>query len=322
MSSSNSKIIYTLTDEAPMLATYSFLPIVKAFTETAGITVETRNISLAGRILAVFPEFLTAEQRISNDLQELGQLCTRPEANIIKLPNISASVPQLKAAIKELQSQGYALPDYPEDPANDQEKAIKGKYDKIKGSAVNPVLREGNSDRRAPLSVKNYARKHPHSMGKWSADSKSHVSCMSDGDFFHNEKSVTVNEAGTFRIEFTDRNGSTKTLKADSPLKAGEVIDGTFMSKKKLVSFLESQVADAKAKDILFSLHMKATMMKVSDPIIFAHAVRAFFKPVFEKHAATLNELGVDVKNGFGDLLAKIESLSADKNSELEADIN
>ncbi len=322
MNSTNSKIIYTLTDEAPMLATYSFLPIVKAFTEPAGIAIETRDISLAGRILANFPEFLTEEQRISNDLIELGQLCTTPEANIIKLPNISASIPQLKAAIKELQSQGYALPDYPEDPSNDQERTIKGKYDKIKGSAVNPVLREGNSDRRAPLSVKNYARKHPHSMGKWTADSKSHVSCMNDGDFFHNEKSVTVKNAGTFRIEFTDRSGNKTVLKADSALQAGEVIDSTFMSKRKLLSFLDEQVADAKAKGVLYSLHMKATMMKVSDPIIFAHAVRSFFKPVFEKHAETLNSLGVDVKNGFGDLVAKIETLPLDQKAAIQADID
>ncbi|TNF47322.1 MAG: NADP-dependent isocitrate dehydrogenase [Bacteroidetes bacterium] len=320
--STNSKIIYTLTDEAPMLATYSFLPVVKAFTETAGIAVETRDISLAARILASFPDFLKEDQRISNDLAELGELCKTPEANIIKLPNISASIPQLKAAIKELQNQGYALPDYPEDPSNDQEKEIKGRYDKIKGSAVNPVLREGNSDRRAPLSVKNYARKHPHSMGKWTSDSLSHVSTMNDGDFFHNEKSVTVDKAGTFRIEHVDQNGTVKVLKGDSPLQAGEVIDATFMSKKKLNAFLEAQVADAKQKGVLFSLHMKATMMKVSDPIIFAHAVRTFFKPVFEKHAATLNEIGVDVKNGFGDLLSKIETLPADKKAAIEADIN
>jgi len=320
--STNSKIIYTLTDEAPMLATYSFLPVVKAFTETAGIAVETRDISLAARIMASFPDFLKEDQRISNDLAELGELCKTPEANIIKLPNISASIPQLKAAIKELQIQGYALPDYPEDPSNDQEKEIKGRYDKIKGSAVNPVLREGNSDRRAPLSVKNYARKHPHSMGKWTSDSLSHVSTMNDGDFFHNEKSVTVDKAGTFRIEHVDQNGTVKVLKGDSPLQAVEVIDATFMSKKKLNAFLEAQVADAKQKGVLFSLHMKATMMKVSDPIIFAHAVRTFFKPVFDKHAATLNEIGVDVKNGFGDLLSKIETLHADEKAVIEADIN
>ncbi len=321
MSSKNSKIFYTLTDEAPALATFSFLPIVKAFTETAGIEIETKDISLAGRILAVFPEYLSEDQKIGNALSELGQLATSPEANIIKTPNISASVPQLKAAIKELQDQGYKVPDYVEVPSNDQEKEAKAKYDKIKGSAVNPVLREGNSDRRAPLSVKNYARKHPHSMGKWSADSKSHVSHMTDGDFFHNERSTTVKDAGTYRIEFTDKSGNTTTLKGEAPLKAGEIIDATYMSRKKLVSFLEAQIADAKSKGVLFSLHMKATMMKVSDPIIFGHAVKAFFKPVFENHAATLAEIGVDVKNGFGDLVAKIESLPSDKKADIEADI-
>jgi isocitrate dehydrogenase len=321
MSSKNSKIYYTVTDEAPALATYSFLPIVKAFTETAGIEIETKDISLAGRILAVFPEYLSDDQKIGNALAELGQLATTPEANIIKTPNISASVPQLKAAIKELQDQGYKIPDYVEAPTNDQEKEAKAKYDRIKGSAVNPVLREGNSDRRAPLSVKNYARKHPHSMGKWSADSKSHVAHMTDGDFFHNERSTTVKDAGTYRIEISDKSGNITVLKNDSPLKAGEIIDATYMSKKKLVAFLEAEVADAKAKGVLFSLHMKATMMKVSDPIIFGHAVKAFFKPVFEKHAATLAEIGVDVKNGFGDLVSKIESLPADKKAAIEADI-
>jgi isocitrate dehydrogenase len=322
MSSKTSKITYTLTDEAPALATYSFLPIVKAFTEQAGIEVETKDISLAGRILAVFPEYLSENQKVGNALIELGQLATTPEANIIKTPNISASVPQLKEAIKELQSQGYAIPDFTDEPANDKEKEAKAKYDKIKGSAVNPVLREGNSDRRAPLSVKNYARKHPHSMGKWSADSKSHVSYMTEGDFFHNEKSITVAEAGTYRIEFQDKNGNTQILKNDSPLKAGEIIDGTFMSKKKLISFLENQVADSKSKGVLFSLHMKATMMKVSDPIIFGHAVKVFFKPVFEKYGITLSNLSVDVKNGFGDLISKINTLSAEEKAAIEADIN
>lgn len=322
MSSKTSKIYYTLTDEAPALATYSFLPIVKAFTETAGIEIETKDISLAGRILAVFPEYLSDDQKIGNSLIELGQLATTPEANIIKTPNISASVPQLKAAIKELQNQGYAIPDYTDEPTTEKEKEAKAKYDKIKGSAVNPVLREGNSDRRAPLSVKNYARKHPHSMGKWSADSKSHVAHMQEGDFFHNEKSVTVATEGTYRIEFTDLGGNTKVLKADSPLKAGEIIDGTFMSKKKLVAFLDAQVEDAKKQDVLYSLHMKATMMKVSDPIIFGHAVKSFFKPVFEKYADTFSEIGVDVKNGFGDLVAKIENLPADKKAAIQADID
>ena len=322
MSSKKSKITYTLTDEAPALATYSLLPIVKAFTEQAGIEIETKDISLAGRIIAVFPEYLTENQKVGNPLTEMGQLATTPEANIIKTPNISASVPQLKEAIKELQSQGYAIPDFTDEPTNDKEKEAKAKYDKIKGSAVNPVLREGNSDRRAPLSVKNYARKHPHSMGKWSADSKSHVSCMSEGDFFHNEKSLTVAEEGTYRIEFQDKNGTTQILKNDSPLKAGEIIDGTFMSKKKLISFLENQVEDSKSKGVLFSLHMKATMMKVSDPIIFGHAVKVFFKPVFEKYGITLSNLGVDVKNGFGDLIAKINNLSAEEKASIEADIN
>ena len=319
MTSKNSKIYYTLTDEAPALATFSFLPIVKAFTETANIEIETKDISLAGRILSVFPECLKEEQKVGNVLMELGQLATTPEANIIKTPNISASIPQLKAAIKELQDQGYQIPDYVETPVDEDEKVSKARYDKIKGSAVNPVLREGNSDRRAPLSVKNYARKHPHSMGKWSADSKSHVSHMTEGDFFHNERSTTINEAGTYRIEFTDKAGNSSILKDESPLKAGEIIDATFMSKKKLVSFLEEQVADAKSKDVLFSLHMKATMMKVSDPIIFGHAVKAFFKPVFEKYAATLDEIGVDVKNGFGDLISKIASLPSDKKADIES---
>jgi len=321
MNTSASKITYTLTDEAPALATYSFLPIVKAFTEPAGIEIETKDISLASRILAVFPDFLSDDQKVSDSLSEIGQLATTPDANIIKLPNISASVPQLKEVIKELQSQGYKIPDYPETATNDAEKLAKSRYDKIKGSAVNPVLREGNSDRRAPLSVKNYARKHPHSMGKWSADSKSHVSHMEDGDFFHNEKSITLNDAGSYTIEFTDENGIAQILKADAPLKAGEIIDSTIMSKKKLISFLETQIQDAKDKDVLFSLHMKATMMKVSDPIIFGHAVKVFFKTVFEKHGAILKELGVDVNNGFGDLLSKIQTLPADQKAAIEADI-
>ncbi len=320
--SSNSKIYYTLTDEAPALATHSFLPIVQAFTKPAGIEIETKDISLAGRILAVFPEYLSEDQKVENSLSELGKLATTPEANIIKTPNISASVPQLKEAIKELQSQGYKIPDYVETPSTDAEKEAKARYDKIKGSAVNPVLREGNSDRRAPLSVKNYARKHPHSMGKWSADSASHVATMTDGDFFHNEQSVTSEAAGTFRIEFTDTQGQTTVLKQDSPLQAGEVIDATFMSKRKLVAFLEAQVNDAQAKNVLFSLHMKATMMKVSDPIIFGHAVIAFFKPVFEKHKETLASIGVDVRNGFGDLVAKIENLPADQRAAVQADID
>ncbi|MES2799066.1 MAG: NADP-dependent isocitrate dehydrogenase [Bacteroidota bacterium] len=320
MSTNSSKIIYTLTDEAPLLATYSFLPVVKAFAQVADINMETRDISLAARILAVFPEFLNENQRITNDLIELGQLATLPEANIIKLPNISASIPQLKEAIAELQSHGFAIPNYPDEATTELEKISKAKYDKIKGSAVNPVLREGNSDRRAPLSVKNYARKHPHSMGKWSATSKTHVATMQEGDFFHNEKSITIAKEGTFRIEFT-ANGSTTVLKADAPLKVGEIIDSTFMSKAKLIAFLEAQVADAKANNVLFSLHMKATMMKVSDPIIFAHAVRTFFKSVFENNQELLAEIGVDVKNGFGDLLEKIQSLPSDKKAAIESQI-
>ena len=321
MNTSASKITYTLTDEAPALATYSFLPIVKAFTEHAGIEIETKDISLASRILAVFPDFLTEDQKVSDSLSEIGKLATTPDANIIKLPNISASVPQLKEVIKELQSQGYKIPDYPETATNDAEKLSKSRYDKIKGSAVNPVLREGNSDRRAPLSVKNYARKHPHSMGEWSSDSKSHVSHMEDGDFYHNEKSITLKDAGSYTIEFTGENGTSQILKTDAPLKAGEIIDSTIMSKKKLIAFLETQIKDAKDKDVLFSLHMKATMMKVSDPIIFGHAVKVFFKTVFEKHAEILNELGVDVNNGFGDLLSKIETLPTDQKAVIEADI-
>jgi isocitrate dehydrogenase len=316
-----SKIIYTKTDEAPFLATYSLLPIVQAFTAQAGVEVETRDISLAGRILANFPEFLSEDQRIQDDLAELGEMVVQPDANIIKLPNISASVPQIKAAIRELQGQGYALPDYPEEPKNDDERIIKAKYDKVKGSAVNPVLREGNSDRRAPRSVKNYAKKNPHSMGAWASDSKSHVSTMDAGDFAHNELSVTIANAGQVRIEMTSDNGSTTVLKDGIKVQAGEIIDATVMNKKKLIAFLEAQVAEAKAQGVLFSLHMKATMMKVSDPIIFGHAVRVFFKPVFEKHGATFQQLGVDVNNGFGDLLAKIEQLPADQKNAILADI-
>lgn len=321
MAESKNTILYTLTDEAPALATYSFLPIVKAFAKTAGINIESRDISLAGRILATFPEYLSPEQRINDDLAELGKLATSPEANIIKLPNISASIPQLKAAIAELQTLGFKVPNYSESPTNDKETKAKAKYDKIKGSAVNPVLREGNSDRRAPKAVKNYAKKHPHSMGKWSADSKSHVANMKDGDFFHNEVSTTVAKAGTYKIEFTSKDGNTKTLKADAPIQLNEVIDATFMSKKKLIAFFEEQVADAKAKNVLFSLHLKATMMKVSDPIMFSYAVKTFFKPVFEKYGDLLKQIGVDVKNGFGDLLSKIETLPSDQKSAIEAEI-
>uniref|UniRef100_F4C4X4 Isocitrate dehydrogenase [NADP] n=1 Tax=Sphingobacterium sp. (strain 21) TaxID=743722 RepID=F4C4X4_SPHS2 len=311
--SNTSKIIYTKTDEAPALATYSLLPIVKAFTASSGIDVETRDISLAGRILAVLPEFLTEEQKVSDALTELGELATQPEANIIKLPNISASVPQLKAAIKELQAKGYKLPDYPEEPKNDQEKDIKAKYDKVKGSAVNPVLREGNSDRRAPKAVKNYAKKHPHSMGAWSAASKSHVATMSSGDFRHNEKSLTINEETDVKIIFTDKQGNQTVLKEKTHLLAGEIIDATVMSKKALLSFLDAQIADAKATGVLFSLHMKATMMKVSDPIIFGHAVKSFFKDVFAQYGEDLKAVGANPNSGLGDVLSAIDKLPGDK---------
>ncbi|VAW21769.1 Isocitrate dehydrogenase [NADP]; Monomeric isocitrate dehydrogenase [NADP], partial [hydrothermal vent metagenome] len=319
--STTPKIIYTKTDEAPALATYSFLPIVEAYTKPSGIKIETKDISLAGRILALFPESLKPEQRVSDALAELADLVKKPEANIIKLPNISASVPQLKAAIKELQSLGYAIPDYNEEPETAEEKEIQLKYNKVKGSAVNPVLREGNSDRRAPKAVKNYAKKNPHSMGAWSTDSKTHVSTMDHGDFFSNEKSITVPTARDVKIEFTNKNGLVTVLKEKLSLLDGEVIDATFISKKALVSFLEKQIKDAKEKNVLFSLHMKATMMKVSDPIIFGHAVTTFFKDVFEKHSEVIKELGVDVNNGFGDLIAKIQNLPADKKAEIEADI-
>jgi isocitrate dehydrogenase len=321
MSTKASKIIYTKTDEAPMLATYSFLPIINAFTKAVGVSVELRDISLAGRILAVFPEYLMPEQKQSDDLAELGELAKTPEANIIKLPNISASVPQLNAAIKELQSQGYKIPDYPENPKNDTEKDIKVRYDKVKGSAVNPVLREGNSDRRAPLSVKNYARKHPHKMGAWSPDSKTHVAYMKGGDFRSNEKSMTLAAATEARIEFIGQDGNTTVLKPKVALQAGEVIDATFMSKRALRQFLEEQIEDAKRQGVLFSLHMKATMMKVSDPKIFGHAVSVYYKDVFEKHAATFQKLGVDPDNGIGDLYLKIKSLPDDQRKTIEADI-
>lgn len=321
MTTETSKIIYTKTDEAPALATYSFLPIVQTFAKAADILVETRDISLAGRIIAVFPEFLSEEQRQSDALSELGELANLPEANIIKLPNISASVPQLKAAIKELQAQGFALPDYPEEAKTDAEKDIKARYDKIKGSAVNPVLREGNSDRRAPLSVKNYARKNPHSMGAWRAESKSHVSHMTGGDFYGSEQSVTVAAAGAVKIQQVLADGTIKVLKEKTTVSAGEIIDAAVMSKKALREFLAQAVADAKAQDVLFSVHLKATMMKVSDPIMFGHVVTVFFADLFTKHAALFAELGVDVNNGFGDLLAKIQTLPADKKAEVEADI-
>jgi len=314
-------IIYTKTDEAPALATYSLLPIVQAFTKHSGIKVETRDISLAGRILAVFAELLPAAQQLPDALAELGALTLKPEANIIKLPNISASVPQLKEAIAELQAHGFQVPDYPEAPKTDAEKDAKARYDRVKGSAVNPVLREGNSDRRAPKAVKDYARKHPHSMGKWSADSKTTVATMGADDFFSNEKSVTVAAATDVRIEFVGADGTVNVLKDKTPLKAGEIIDGTVLRKAALVAFYEQQIARAKREGVLFSLHLKATMMKVSDPIIFGYAVQAFFKDLFTKHGATFNKLGVDLNNGFGDLLSKIQTLPADQQAAIQADI-
>ncbi|SCY95452.1 NADP-dependent isocitrate dehydrogenase [Flavobacterium caeni] len=303
---SNAKILYTITDEAPMLATHSFLPIVQAFTAPAGISVETRDISLAGRIIANFSDVLPPNQQGKDDLAELGKLATTPEANIIKLPNISASVPQLKDAIAELQAKGYALPDFPENPQTDEEKATRARYAKVLGSAVNPVLREGNSDRRAPKAVKNYARKNPHSMGAWSADSKTHVSSMTGGDFYGSETSVVIPQATTFSIEFTDASGNKKTLREAKPLQAGEVLDSSVLSVTELKKFITEQVADAKAKNVLFSVHLKATMMKVSDPIIFGAVVDVFFASVFEKYADLFKELGINTKNGFGDVLDKI----------------
>ncbi len=316
-----SKIIYTITDEAPALATHSFLPIVKAFTAAAGVAVETKDISLAGRIISSFSEFLEENQRISDDLSELGKLAQTPEANIIKLPNISASVPQLHAAIKELQAHGYKLPNYPEEPSNDAEKDIKSRYDKIKGSAVNPVLREGNSDRRAPKPVKEYAKQHPHTMGTWSADSKSHVASMSQGDFYGSEKSICMDKDGTVKIEFINAENEITVLKGSISLLAGEIIDTAAMSIDGLKAFIAKEIEDAKAKDVLFSLHLKATMMKVSDPIMFGAVVTVFFKDVFEKYAATFEKIGVDANNGLGDVYAKIQGLDAALRTEIEADI-
>ncbi len=315
------KIVWTEIDEAPALATYSLLPIVQKFAGGTGIAIELADISLAGRIIANFPEELTPAQRVPDWLTRLGELAKRPEANIIKLPNISASVPQLKAAIRELQGKGYRLPDYPENPTNPAEQAIKARYAKVLGSAVNPVLREGNSDRRAAGAVKAYARKHPHRLGRWTADSKAHVSTMSRGDFATNERSVTVPEATTVRIEFTDKSGKVTVLKDNLALKAGEVIDGTFMSSAALVRFLEDQMEDAKKQGVLFSIHLKATMMKISDPIIFGFAVRTFFQELFDKHAAAFKEVGVDANNGLGDLYEAIKRLPKDKQAEIEADI-
>jgi isocitrate dehydrogenase len=315
-------IIYTWTDEAPALATYAFLPIIRAFAGATGVPVETRDISLSGRVLAVFPDVLTDDQKVSNDLAELGKLVDTKEANVIKLPNISASIPQLKETIAELQGKGYKLPDYPEEPNNDDAKAIKARYDSVKGSAVNPVLRQGNSDRRAPKSVKAFAAANPSRMMKpWPDASGSHVSTMQGGDFCHNEKSITLGAATTAKIEHVAADGTTTVLKASLPLLESEVLDATFMSAKALDGFLAGQVADAKAKGILFSLHMKATMMKVSDPIIFGHCVRVFYKDVFDKHGATFAKLGVDVNQGFGDVVSKIADLPEVERTAIEADI-
>jgi isocitrate dehydrogenase len=317
----SSKIIYTKTDEAPALATYSFLPIIKSFLGKADVDIETRDISLAGRILANFPDYLRDDQRIGDALAELGDLAKTPEANIIKLPNISASMPQLKAAIAELQSHGYEVPDYVDEPGNEKEKDAKSRYEKIKGSAVNPVLREGNSDRRAPKAVKEYARKNPHSMGAWSSDSKTHVSSMSYGDFYGSEQSVTVPEATSASIIFTDENGNETVLKDSIPLLAGEVIDSSLMSKKALTAFLHEQLADAKAKGVLFSVHLKATMMKVSDPILFGYVVRAYFADVFEKYGADLESVDADPNNGLGHVLNAIEGLDATRKNDIAMDI-
>ncbi|MBX9798819.1 MAG: NADP-dependent isocitrate dehydrogenase [Burkholderiaceae bacterium] len=319
--SARSKIIYTLTDEAPALATYSLLPIVETFTRSSGIAVETRDISLAGRILAAFPDYLDDKQKIAPALAELGELATKQEANIIKLPNISASIPQLKAAIKELQDQGYKLPSYPDEAKTPEEKDAKARYDKIKGSAVNPVLREGNSDRRAPLSVKNYARKHPHKMGAWSKDSKAHVAHMSNGDFYGSEKSALIAQAGNVKIELFAADGSKTVLKEKTAVKAGEIIDAAVMSRNALRSFIEVQVVDAKAQGVLFSIHLKATMMKVSDPIIFGHAVSVFYKDALSKHADSLKQVGFDPNNGIGDLYTRIKTLPADTQAAIIADV-
>ncbi len=319
--SNTPKILYTLTDEAPYLATQSLLPIIDAYTDTAGIVVETRDISLAARILSQFPDFLDAAHQTADDLAELGELATTPEANIIKLPNISASVPQLLAAIKELQAQGFKLPEYPDVPKDDKERDIKARYDRVKGSAVNPVLREGNSDRRAPLSVKNYARKHPHRMGKWSSESKSHVSHMEEGDFFGSEKSATVADAGALKIALVGQDGQTTVLKDKVAVKAGEIVDAALMSRKALASFIDAQIADAKSKGVLFSLHLKATMMKVSDPVMFGIVVGEFYRDVLAKHAEALKSVGFDANNGIGDLYARIGSLPAAQQEQIKADI-
>ena len=321
MSEKKSTIIYTETDEAPALATYSFLPIIKVFTDASDVAVETRDISLSGRVIASFPEFLAEDQRQPDALAELGKLTQDPMANIIKLPNISASAPQMMAVIKELQDKGYALPDYPEEPANEQEQDIKARYDSIKGSAVNPVLREGNSDRRAPAAVKSYAQKNPHSMGAWSSESKTHVANMNGGDFFGSELSTTLASAVTARIEHTDSAGKLTVLKSNIPLQAGEIIDASVLSKKALREFLANEIDNAKVEGVLFSLHLKATMMKVSDPIIFGHAVTVFYEEVFTKHATVFADLGIDPNNGLGDVYGKIQSLPEAQRAEIEADI-
>ncbi|MDF1674634.1 MAG: NADP-dependent isocitrate dehydrogenase [Vicingaceae bacterium] len=317
-----SKIIYTKTDEAPALATYSLLPIVKSFASAADVEIETKDISLAARILALFPDFLSDNQKITDDLSYLGDLATKPEANIIKLPNISASIPQLKDAIKELQGKGYKIPDYPDTPKNATEEDIRSRYDKVKGSAVNPVLREGNSDRRAPKAVKNYAKKHPHSMGDWSADSKSHVAHMNGGDFYSSEKSVVMNNNGFFSIQLTDNGGNTTVLKDKTVVKKDEIIDSAVMKADQLRTFIAEQIEDAKQKDILFSVHLKATMMKVSDPVIFGHFVEVFFKDVFEKHATTFSKLGFNPNNGLTDLYNKLEQLDGADKAAILADID
>jgi isocitrate dehydrogenase len=319
--SNTPKILYTLTDEAPYLATQSLLPIVAAFAGTAGIAVETRDISLAGRLISQFPEYLREDQRIADDLAELGELATTPDANIIKLPNISASVPQLKAAIKELQQQGYALPDYVDEPKDDKQKEAKARYDKVKGSAVNPVLREGNSDRRAPASVKNYARKHPHRMGAWSAESKSHVAHMDAGDFYGSERSALIEQAGSVKIELVGKDGTVSVLKEKTAVQAGEIVDAAVMSKRALASFVQAQIADARQQGVLFSLHLKATMMKVSDPIMFGVVVGAFYQDVLDRHADTLKQVGFDPNNGIGDLYARIATLPEAQRAQIEADL-
>ncbi|MCP4003754.1 MAG: NADP-dependent isocitrate dehydrogenase [bacterium] len=321
MTESSSKIIYTFTDEAPALATYSFLPIIQAFAGACGVAIETRDISLAGRIIASFPEHLAEDQRIGDALTELGALAQTPGANIIKLPNISASIPQLKAAIEELQAKGYALPDYPDDPQSAEDEAIRARYDKIKGSAVNPVLREGNSDRRAPAAVKQYARKHPHPMGVWSPDSRSHVAHMETGDFCANEQSVNISEAGTLRVELVDRADEVTVLIDSLPVLADEIVDATFMSKRALLAFLQAELEDAQKQGVLFSLHLKATMMKVSDPILFGHAVRVFFADVFEKHGVLLEELGANPNNGLGNIMTAIQAAPEVTRAEIEAEI-